>query len=315
MNEIFDYLKSQPLHILVLYAALAVGVLMLLIVVPEIFKRIARGLFTSSKRSKTTSAKSTSKTSRYTSKAKTKFSSFSKNNKKAYSSKERSSSKQGRFGFFKSNKNASASKMRKRSINGYEDKSRSDSGNNLGSKLDFLSSQDECITKFKHGKVTDYYKELRKAGPASNLKEKDVDELDKIFTVMLKAGAVKKKSFLVTDFEHQYLEKLRLWFGDRYEIYCQVSVGSALGVNPDVSSLSLQDRRTFAQKCHNMSFDFMLIEKGTDRIACVIELDDPTHFRSDRKARDRRLDKVCAAAELPIFHITAINQKPDLKGI
>ena len=178
-----------------------------------------------------------------------------------------------------------------------------------------LSSQDECITKFKHGKVTDYYKELRKAGPASNLKEKDVDELDEIFTIMLKAGAVKKKSFLVTDFEHQYLEKLRLWFGDRYEIYCQVSVGSALGVNPDVSSLSLQDRRTFAQKCHNMSFDFMLIEKGTDRIACVIELDDPTHFRSDRKARDRRLDKVCAAAELPIFHITAINQKPDLKGI
>ena len=313
MNEIFDFLKSQPLHILVLYAALAVGVLMLLIVVPEIFKRIARGLFTSSKRSKATSAKSTSKTSRYTSKAKTRFSSFSKNNKKAYSSKERSSSKQGRFGFFKSNKNASASKMRKRSINGYEDKSHN--GNNLGSKLDFLSSQDECITKFKHGKVTDYYKELRKAGPASNLKEKDVDELDKIFTVMLKAGAVKKKSFLVTDFEHQYLEKLRLWFGDRYEIYCQVSVGSALGVNPDVSSLSLQDRRTFAQKCHNMSFDFMLIEKGTDRIACVIELDDPTHFRSDRKARDRRLDKVCAAAELPIFHITAINQKPDLKGI
>ena len=185
MNEIFDFLKSQPLHILVLYAALAVGVLMLLIVVPEIFKRIARGLFTSSKRSKATSAKSTSKTSRYTSKAKTRFSSFSKNNKKAYSSKERSSSKQGRFGFFKSNKNASASKMRKRSINGYEDKSRSDNGNNLGSKLDFLSSQDESITKFKHGKVTDYY--VRQDLPVISKKKTSMSSIKSLLSCLRQA--------------------------------------------------------------------------------------------------------------------------------
>lgn len=176
-----------------------------------------------------------------------------------------------------------------------------------------LSAQTESNIGFKHPNVTDHFNELKKAGPASDLKAPDTDELDQIFSTMLKAGAVTGKPHLVTNFEHQYLEKLRIWFSYRCYIYCQVSVGSVVNINANVSDLSMQQRMKFAQKCHNMSFDFLLIEKSTDRIVCAIELDDPTHMHPDRISRDRRLDKVCAAANIPIFHITNIYQKPDLR--
>ena len=168
---------------------------------------------------------------------------------------------------------------------------------------------------FKHPKADGSYKELVRDGSLLDPKIPDFDEIDQIFTAMLKAGAVTGKEYLVTNFEHHYLEKLRIWFGQDYYIFCQVAVGSALNINADVSSLNMVQRRTFAQKCHNMSFDFMLVQKRTDRIICAIELDDPTHNRVERKLRDRRLDRVCAAAGIPLFHITNINQKPDVERI
>ena len=185
----------------------------------------------------------------------------------------------------------------------------------VNEKLDFLQEQDPAVRYFKHPKADGSYKELVRDGSLLDPKIPDFDEIDQIFTAMLKAGAVTGKEYLVTNFEHHYLEKLRIWFGQDYYIFCQVAVGSALNINADVSNLNMVQRRTFAQKCHNMSFDFMLVQKRTDRIICAIELDDPTHNRVERKLRDRRLDRVCAAAGIPLFHITNINQKPDVERI
>lgn len=182
-----------------------------------------------------------------------------------------------------------------------------------GKKEEILTSQNETVPGFTHPNVTDHFNELKKQGPASDLKAPDTDELDQIFTTMIKAGSVTGKPHLVTNFEHQYLEKLRIWFSYRCYIYCQVSVGSVVSINANVSNLPAQQRLKFAQKCQNMSFDFLLVEKSSERIICAIELDDPTHLHPDRISRDRRLDKVCAAANIPIFHITNIYQKPDLR--
>lgn len=188
--------------------------------------------------------------------------------------------------------------------------------NNLNQTLDFLNPAPEKERKnFKHPTATDSYRELIRPNAVMSESIPDLDETDKIFSAMLKAGAVKGRLHLVTNYEHHYLEKLRIWFGDRYHIYCQVSVGSAVQINADVSELNMPQRRTFAQKCNNMSFDFMLIDKATDRIVCAIELDDPTHQRIERKLRDRRLDRVCRKANIPIFHITNVYQKPDLSRI
>lgn len=195
------------------------------------------------------------------------------------------------------------------------------------SAFDFLKSkEDQAINGFTHPKATDHVRELVKATPESAVKGPDTTELNSLFTTMIKAGAIERKNFLVTNFEHHYLEKLRIWFGYKYEIYCQVSVGSVVNIDPMVAlpefkdkakklKYGRSDRLTFAQKCHNMSFDFLLIEKATDRIVCAIELDDPTHLNEERKQRDKRLDKICIAANLPIFHITNIYQKPDIRRL
>ena len=187
----------------------------------------------------------------------------------------------------------------------------------VNNKLDFLriSRQRPDCDEFKHGKVDDSYKELVIAKPTDYLNYPDVEEIDKVFRVMLNAGAVRPRKHLVTNYEHQYLEKLRMWFGERFFIYCQVSVGSMVIIDSDVSDLPMVKRHQFAQKCHNMSFDFVLIDRLSDAVVCAIELDDPTHKEATRIFRDRRLDHVCLAAKIPLFHITDINQKPDLRKI
>lgn len=239
----------------------------------------------------------------------------SKKNKNAFSRKEPGWDSSRSNNNYSNSANASNSFL---SNNSYEEKPKKPSlfSRIFGSK-DKAASELECIpTKvgFTHPNVTDHFKELVKPGPASDLKTPDTDELDQIFTTMLKAGAVTSRPHLVTNFEHQYLEKLRIWFSYRCYIFCQVSVGSVISINTDVNtSLTLPQRLKFAQKCQNMSFDFLLVEKSTERIVCAIELDDPTHMRADRISRDRRLDKLCAAANIPIFHITNIYHKPDLR--
>lgn len=187
----------------------------------------------------------------------------------------------------------------------------------------FLNKKDgQVLEGFTHPNVTDHARELVKATPDSAVKGPDTSDLNALFTTMIKAGAIEHKNYLVTNFEHQYLEKLRIWFGYKYEVHCQVSVGSVVNIDPmvalspkDSEKIGKKERLLFAQKCHNMCFDFLLIEKGTDRIVCAIELDDPTHLSEDRKQRDKRLDKVCIAAKLPIFHITDIYQKPDIRRL
>lgn len=223
--------------------------------------------------------------------------------------------KEGARSWLQRDRDFTASKPASKPTTKAYDRANDKQNGSVNEKLDFLQEQDPTIRHFKHPKADGSYKELVRDGSLLDPKIPDFDEIDQIFTAMLKAGAVTGKEYLVTNFEHHYLEKLRIWFGADYYIFCQVAVGSALNINADVSNLNMVQRRTFAQKCHNMSFDFMLIEKRTDRIICAIELDDPTHNRVERKLRDRRLDRVCAAAGIPLFHITNINQKPDVERV
>ena len=223
--------------------------------------------------------------------------------------------KEGARSWLQRDRDFTASKPASKPTTKAYDRANDKQNGSVNEKLDFLQEQDPAIRHFKHPKADGSYKELVRDGSLLDPKIPDFDEIDQIFTAMLKAGAVTGKEYLVTNFEHHYLDKLRIWFGADYYIFCQVAVGSALNINADVSNLNMVQRRTFAQKCHNMSFDFMLIEKRTDRIICAIELDDPTHNRVERKLRDRRLDRVCAAAGIPLFHITNINQKPDVERI
>lgn len=51
--------------------------------------------------------------------------------------------------------------------------------------------------------------------------------------------------------------------------------------------------------------DFVVCDPKTTRPLLVVELDDQSHGRSDRKDRDAFVDKACGSAGLPILHVRA----------
>ncbi len=49
--------------------------------------------------------------------------------------------------------------------------------------------------------------------------------------------------------------------------------------------------------------DFVVCDGTTTRPLLVVEFDDPTHERADRKGRDEFVDRACQSAGLPILHV------------
>jgi very-short-patch-repair endonuclease len=72
---------------------------------------------------------------------------------------------------------------------------------------------------------------------------------------------------------------------------------------------SRSDQRSVWQTAFNRitrkQLDFVLCDPDSTRPLLVIELDDRSHQRSDRRERDGFIDDACAAAGLPILHIPA----------
>jgi hypothetical protein len=65
------------------------------------------------------------------------------------------------------------------------------------------------------------------------------------------------------------------------------------------------ERQAFLNKISKKHIDFLLCRPDTMRPIIGIELDDRSHQRADRQARDAFVDQVFAAAELPLVHIVA----------
>lgn len=54
--------------------------------------------------------------------------------------------------------------------------------------------------------------------------------------------------------------------------------------------------------------DFVLADAATTRPIMVVELDDRTHSRTDRRQRDEFVDRACAAAGLRVVHVPAASR-------
>jgi hypothetical protein len=63
------------------------------------------------------------------------------------------------------------------------------------------------------------------------------------------------------------------------------------------------DWRSAFNRIKSKHVDFVLCEPGTMRAVCVIELDDQSHQRQDRQARDELMDLIYAEAGLPVLHV------------
>lgn len=72
----------------------------------------------------------------------------------------------------------------------------------------------------------------------------------------------------------------------------------------DIFDAPRGDRAAFA-RISQKHVDFLLIDEESGRPLAGIELDDRSHQRADRRARDEVVDRIFASAGLPLLHVKA----------
>lgn len=131
----------------------------------------------------------------------------------------------------------------------------------------------------------------------------------------------KQKNFFMSRAEHECYDALVVAVGEKYLIF------------PQVHLPSIVDNKVVGQNWHGAfrhisqkSVDFVLCDKAYISPKLVMELDDRTHERQDRKDRDVEVERVLKDAGLPLLRLenrgrfnpselagkinTALNNKP-----
>ena len=93
-----------------------------------------------------------------------------------------------------------------------------------------------------------------------------------------------------------------------YLIFAQVQLSQILGVEKGYSYSEWYNR------INRMSVDFVVCNKAAEIVA-LIELDDSTHEKEDRKEADRKKDKACKDAGIRLirWNVKAIPDKAQIR--
>jgi very-short-patch-repair endonuclease len=113
----------------------------------------------------------------------------------------------------------------------------------------------------------------------------------------------RKKEKLMTKAEHEFFKVLQQVVQEKYYIVPQVQLSNLVQVEKQRSR-----EYAFRNKIDRKSVDFVLFNKEYFTPYLVIELDDSSHSREDRKMRDGFVDSVLNKAGIRIMHLeTAYN--------
>lgn len=160
-------------------------------------------------------------------------------------------------------------------------------------------------TDFEHHKPRSYAEQVNYSRVPFPRKYKNSrwEDKDELFWGMIDMGVVlRNEKYLTTETEWNYLNKLEAWFGQHCRIFCQVSPGRFLKF-PEQETFSTEERARFFTQFNAMSVDYVLVSRNTNQIVCVIELDDSSHGREDRIARDKRLEQMFEMAGVPLLRV------------
>ena len=105
----------------------------------------------------------------------------------------------------------------------------------------------------------------------------------------------------VTPAEADFFRVLRAVVGDRAHVLAQVSLGRLLFFPG--SNASNPGRARWWNKVAQRSVDFLLCDPATLKPLLAIELDEPSHERADRRARDAEVNALLAAAGLKALRL------------
>ena len=110
---------------------------------------------------------------------------------------------------------------------------------------------------------------------------------------------------LVSPAEKTFLSTLDQAVQGRARVFCMVRVADI--VKPH-KSLDKKQWKIHFNKTTQKHFDFVLCDLQTLQPLCVIELNDKSHKRKDRRERDAFLAVACESANLPLYFIPVSNK-------
>lgn len=102
--------------------------------------------------------------------------------------------------------------------------------------------------------------------------------------------------------ERSFLGVLDQAVGEDYRVFGKVRVADVVAPRRGMNSSSRQRALNRISAKH---FDFVLCTKTDLSVVCAIELDDQSHQRRGRQARDAFLAGLCGAIALPLIQVPA----------
>lgn len=108
----------------------------------------------------------------------------------------------------------------------------------------------------------------------------------------------KLRDDFISPTELTYYKVLSSILGPRATLFCKVSLSDIIFVTKTDKYMS------FFNRISQRHVDFLLCESSTLKPFLAIELDDSSHNRPSRKERDRFLDEVLRAADLPLLRVS-----------
>jgi hypothetical protein len=110
----------------------------------------------------------------------------------------------------------------------------------------------------------------------------------------------RRKDFLLTKAERSLFGVLTEAVNGHYLIFAKVRLADLVWLPKGTES-----RQSHMNRIQSKHIDFVLCDRDTIRPLVAIELDDSSHDRSDRVARDGFVDSALKAAGLPFVRVRA----------
>ena len=110
----------------------------------------------------------------------------------------------------------------------------------------------------------------------------------------------KKRDYLLTAAERSFYEVLQTVVDNQLHVFPKIRLVDLLYLPKGT-----ENRQAHMNRVQSKHVDFVLCDLQNVRPLLVIELDDSSHEREDRKDRDAFVDQALEDAALPILHVPA----------
>ncbi|MGH1431737.1 MAG: DUF2726 domain-containing protein [Neptuniibacter sp.] len=100
--------------------------------------------------------------------------------------------------------------------------------------------------------------------------------------------------------ERMFFPVLEKAVGGRFDIVCKVPVSEVLAPQ---NELPKRAQRKVLNSIKGHLFDYVVVQKDTRRVICVVELDDHKFDKKTFKKQDLYLEQICESSGLPLLRV------------